>query len=104
MVSLLSGMGFDLLSVSRQYTRIKGIGLSSSARQLTNSYLNSAASGLNNLLSAGADNLYTTDAMMTKILAIRASKNPNDVANYLNDDVTTPEAGEETEDGVDITV
>lgn len=91
-----------MLAVSRQYSRIKGIGMSASARELTNSYLSATASGLNNLLSAGADNLYTTDALMTKILAIRASKNPNDIANYLNDE--SPSYGSEEEEGVDITV
>ncbi len=67
----------SLLDAGRRINR-NGIGLSSSARQLTQKFLNDSGGLANTLLSASAD-LNTTDNLKTRILAIRARFAADDI-------------------------
>ena len=55
------------------YRPSNGIGLSARARALTNSYLSSASSSINSILSLGTSEMGSTETMRQAILALRAS-------------------------------
>lgn len=85
MVSLLQGISLSLLDIAGQF-RAKGIGLSASARALTNQSLSESTNGLNTILSLGTVSSQTGSDQ--QIMAIRASLPKSAISEFARDPTT----------------
>ena len=82
---LISGLGeISLLDIARG-NRVKGIGLSSAARQLNADFIKKSQ-GFNVLFSAGIGPGVTIEGAQKQILALRSSLSADQVARFLLED------------------
>ncbi len=83
----------DLLDVARRVTANNGIGLSASARQLNQQFLNSSKSNYNALFGLGVAGSATVEALVQKINAIRSTLPQNQIREDLRGIVIDPDNG-----------
>lgn len=75
------------------YRPSNGIGLSARARALTNSYISSATSSLNSILSLGTSEMGSTETMRQAILALRASMPESQLSRTVRGENVDTEVG-----------
>lgn len=86
-----SATAVDILDAAKSALRVRGIGISSSARALNNQLLSNSTS-INELFSYGAGSDATVEGMQQQILALRSSLSDNQLSREVRGDAVDKKA------------